>query len=140
MMQIHPLNQQLSVAPQIEVADVAALAAQGYRSIIDNRPDDEDPGQPTGAELAVAAAQAGLGWRHIPVPSGQFTEAQVQSFAGALKELPGPVLAYCRSGTRSCALWALQAEGSVEEILAITRAAGYELSMLRPWMERNRGA
>ncbi|TAL93412.1 MAG: TIGR01244 family phosphatase [Rhodanobacter sp.] len=137
-MEIHPLNERLSVAPQIEVADIAILVAQGFRSIINNRPDDEDPGQPGNAELEAAAAQAGLGWRHIPVLSGQFTEAQVCSFAGALDELPGPVLAYCRSGTRCCALWALQAEDSVEAVLATTRAAGYDLSMLRPWLQRNR--
>ncbi len=140
MIQIHPLNEQLSVGPQIEVADIATLAARGFRSIINNRPDHEAPGQPGNAELEAAARQAGLGWRHIPVQSGQFTEAQVRSFAEALDELPGPVLAYCRSGTRCCALWALQAEDSVENVLATTRAAGYDLSMLRPWLQQNRRA
>lgn len=139
MLQIHRLTEQLSVAPQIDVADLATLAARGFRSIINNRPDHEAPGQPGNAELEAAAQQAGLGWRHVPVLSGQFTEAQVRDFAEALDELPGPVLAYCRSGTRCCALWALQAEGPVEEVLATTRAAGYDLSMLRLWLQRNRG-
>ncbi|HZX72417.1 MAG TPA: TIGR01244 family sulfur transferase [Rhodanobacter sp.] len=136
-MQIHPLTEQLSVAAQIDVADIAALAARGYRSVINNRLDHEAPGQPGNAELEAAAQQAGLAWRHIPVLSGQFTEAQVKSFAEALDQLPGPVLAFCRSGTRCSALWALQAAGAVDEILATTRAAGYDLSMLRPWLERS---
>lgn len=135
-MRVHLLNEQLSVAPQIELVDIAALAALGFRSIINNRPDDEAPGQPHNAELETAARQAGLEWRHIPVLSGQFTEQQAQDFAEALGELPGPVLAYCRSGTRCCALWALRARSSVDDILATTRAAGYDLSMLRPLLER----
>ncbi len=138
-MQIHPLTDQLSVSAQIDADDFTTLAAQGFRSVVNNRPDDEAPGQPANAVLEAAAQQAGLSWRHIPVLSGQFTEAQVHSFAAALKELPGPVLAFCRSGTRCSALWALQAEGSVDAVLATTRAAGYDLSMLRPWLER-RGA
>ncbi|WP_426690588.1 TIGR01244 family sulfur transferase [Rhodanobacter ginsengiterrae] len=139
-MQIHPLVDQLSVAPQIEAADMPALAARGFRSIISNRPDNEEPGQPANRDLEQAAQQAGLAWRHIPVTSGQFTDEQVHGFARALQELPGPVLAFCRSGTRCSALWALQAEGSVDAILGTTRAAGYDLSMLRPLLERNQRA
>lgn len=135
-MLIHPLTRQLSVAPQISVDDVAAIAAQGFRSVINNRPDDEAPGQPANASLEAAAQQAGLTWRHMPVVSGQFTDDQVRQFADALEELPGPVLAFCRSGTRCSALWALQAEAPVEAILATTRAAGYDLSMLQPLLER----
>jgi sulfide:quinone oxidoreductase len=132
------LNDQLSVAPQITLADMPAIAAQGFRSIVNNRPDQEEPGQPANADLAEAAQQAGLGWRHIPVVSGAFSDDKVQDFADALKELPGPVLAFCRSGTRSSAMWALQADGPVDGILATTEAAGYDLSMLRPWLEAGR--
>ena len=135
-MQAHQLTGQLSVAAQLSVDDISVIAAQGFRSIVNNRPDDEAAGQPANAELKAAAEQAGLSWRHMPVVSGQFTEEQVRSFAGALNELPGPVLAFCRSGTRCSALWALQAEGSVDAILATTRAAGYDLEMLRSWLER----
>lgn len=135
-MQAHRLTDQLSVAAQINVDDIATIAARGFRSIVNNRPDGEAPGQPGNAELELAAQQAGLGWRFLPVLSGQFTEAQVQGFAEALDDLPGPVLAFCRSGTRCSALWALQAEGSADDILSTTRTAGYDLSMLRPWLER----
>lgn len=136
-MQTRQLTDQLSVAAQIGTDDVAAIAAAGFRSIVNNRPDHEEPGQPRDAELAAAAAQAGLGWRHLPVVSGQFSEAQVHAFAEALDQLPGPVLAFCRSGTRCSALWALQADGPVDSILATTAAAGYDLSMLRPWLARS---
>ena len=139
-MQIHPLTDRLSVAAQIDADDLTALAAQGFRSVINNRPDDEAPGQPDNAALEAAAQHAGLSWRHIPVVSGQFTEEQVRSFSEALNELPAPVLAFCRSGTRCSALWALQAEGSADAILATTHAAGYDLSMLRSWLERRGSA
>jgi sulfide:quinone oxidoreductase len=139
-MQTHQLTDQLSVAAQLRVDDIPALAARGFRSIVNNRPDDEEPGQPGNAELAAAAARTGLEWRHIPVVSGQLAGEQVRSFAEALHELPGPVLAFCRSGTRCSALWALQAEGPVDSILATTREAGYDLSMLRSALERRGGA
>ena len=131
-MQLHPLSKDLSVTTQIAVADIAALAAQGFRSIINNRPDAEEAGQPTSATLAAAAKQAGLDYRHIPVVPGQLQDAQVTAFAAALADLPGPVLAFCRTGTRSSTLWALQATGSADAILETARAAGYDLSGLRP--------
>ncbi len=136
-MQIHALTDKLSVAAQIEVDDIVALAARGFRSIVNNRPDDEAPGQPGNAELEAAAQRAGLQWRYLPVISGQFTQAQVAAFSEALDDLPGPVLAFCRSGTRCSALWALQAEGSPDAVLATARDAGYDLSMLRPRLERS---
>jgi uncharacterized protein (TIGR01244 family) len=139
-MQVHQLTDQLSVAAQLDVDDIPAIASRGYRSIVNNRPDDEAPGQPANAELEAAATHAGLGWRHIPVVSGQLADEQVRRFAEALSELPGPVLAFCRSGTRCSALWALQAEGPVDAILATTRAAGYDLSMLRPLLEQRGSA
>lgn len=136
-MQAHQLTDQLSVAAQITADDIVAIAAQGFRSIVNNRPDGEAPGQPVNAELEAVAEQAGLGWRHIPVISGTVNDDQVRSFAEALQQLPGPVLAFCRSGTRCSVLWALQAEGTADEILGTTEAAGYELSILRPWFEMN---
>jgi uncharacterized protein (TIGR01244 family) len=129
--QIHPLVDQLSVAAQIDVADIAILAAQGFCSVINNRPDGEAEGQPASALLEAAARQAGLVYRHIPVVSGQLSDAQVQAFAAALDVLPRPALAFCRTGTRSTMLWALQADGPVDAILQIAHQAGYDLSALR---------
>lgn len=131
-MLIHPLSSQLSVTAQIDPADVAALAAQGFRSIINNRPDGEAADQPASATMAAAAKQAGLEYRHIPVVPGQLQDAQVQAFAAALIDMPVPVLAFCRTGTRSSTLWALQAPGTAAAILDTARAAGYDLSALRP--------
>jgi sulfide:quinone oxidoreductase len=134
-MEIHQFTDQFSVAPQISGDDIPAIAARGFRSIVNNRPDDEAPGQPANAELEAAARQAGLEWQHIPVVAGKVNDEQLRSFAEALGQLPGPVLAFCRSGTRCSALWVMQAEGTADTILATTRAAGYDMSMLRPWLE-----
>lgn len=131
-MQLRPLSKDLSVSTQIAVADMAPLVAQGFRSVINNRPDGEEPGQPSNATLAAAAGQAGLEYRHIPVVPGQLQESQVTAFAAALADMPGPVLAFCRTGTRSSTLWALQAKGSADAILETARVAGYDLSALRP--------
>lgn len=106
-MSIQTLSPTFAVAPQISPDDLPAIAAAGFKSLICNRPDDEGPGQPSFASVAQAAAQAGLQARHLPVVSGQMTEAHVQSMAQLLAELPGPVLAYCRSGARSTQLWQL---------------------------------
>lgn len=130
-MLIHPLVDQLSVAAQIDVADIATLAAQGFRSVINNRPDGEAEGQPASALLEAVARHAGLVYRHIPVVSGHLSDAQVQAFTDALDALPRPVLAFCRTGTRSTMLWALQADGPADAILQIAHQAGYDLSALR---------
>ncbi len=131
-MLIHPLSKQLSVTAQIQPADAATLLAQGFRSIINNRPDGEFGDQPSSATLAAAAKQAGLDYRYIPVISGQLQQAHVQAFTAALTDMPAPVLAFCRTGTRSSTLWALQAPGTADAILDTVSAAGYDLSALRP--------
>jgi uncharacterized protein (TIGR01244 family) len=131
-MLIHPLSNQLSVAAQIEPADVATLAVKGFRGIINNRPDGEEADQPSSAMLAAAATQAGLDYRYIPVVTGQLQQAHVQAFTSALTDMHAPVLAFCRTGTRSSILWALQAPGTADAILDSASAAGYDLSALRP--------
>jgi len=136
--QIHPLVDQLSVAAQIDADDIATLAARGFRSVINNRPDGEAEGQPASALLEAAARQAGLAYRYIPVVSGQLSDAQVQAFADALDALPRPALAFCRTGTRSTMLWALQADDPADEILQIAQEAGYDLSALRSRLSTNR--
>ena len=120
----------LSVAPQIRPEDAAALAEAGFRSIISNRPDGEAPDQPNFAEIAAAALAAGLEARHIPVTSGKASADDAAAFGAALAELPGPVLAFCRTGTRSITLWTMArlAEGADPvEILSAAQAAGYDM-------------
>lgn len=94
-----------ATTPQIASSDVTEIAAQGFRAVMCNRPDGEEPGQPAFAEIAAAAEAAGLVAVHVPVVSGQITEADLDAFRAAVAELPGPLLAYCRSGTRCQNLW-----------------------------------
>jgi uncharacterized protein (TIGR01244 family) len=137
MADIRLINERVAVAPQIMPDDLPAIAAAGYVAVINNRPDDEEPGQPGGDAIRVAAHAAGLGYTAIPVAGG-FGQADVDAMAAALVAADGPVLAYCRSGTRSCNLWALAAAkaGRNPELLVRQAAdAGYDLSGLRPTLD-----
>lgn len=129
-MQPRSLTPELSVAPQIEVADVATLAAQGFRSIVCNRPDGEGADQPAHEEIARAAQAAGLRLHYLPVESGKVDDATARQFGALMDELPKPVFAYCRTGMRSATLWALsQADRRpLPEILDRARQAQYDLS------------
>ncbi|TRD15168.1 TIGR01244 family sulfur transferase [Palleronia caenipelagi] len=104
-MDIRRLSDGLSVAGQITTANIPAIREAGFRAVICNRPDGEEPGQPTFAEIEVVAKAAGLAARYIPVVSGAAMDGAVMTFNEAMREVPGPVLAYCRSGARSAALW-----------------------------------
>ena len=129
------LDDTISVAGQIEPADVAEAARQGFTFIINNRPDGEAPGQPSGAEMKAAADAAGLGYAAIPITHAGFSEDQVVAMGQALAAAPGPVLAFCRSGTRSTLVWALaraRAGDPPAELSAKAAAAGYDLSPIRP--------
>ena len=125
------ITDDLSVAPQISLADVDAAARAGFKLIINNRPDGEEPSQPQSAEIAAAAAAAGLAYVHIPV-RGMPTPDQVEEEREVLESSDGPVLAYCRSGTRSIVTWSLgQVQSGARdpgELVALGRAAGYDLS------------
>ena len=100
-----------TVSPQISPGDAAAIAALGFKSLICNRPDGEAPDQTPYAAIEAEAAKAGLVFRHIPVVSGAMTQDDVDAMAAALREMPAPVFAYCRSGTRCGVLFrAVQAQ------------------------------
>ena len=100
------LTDVFAVAPQLELEDMQAAAAAGFKSVIINRPDFElEPGQPTSEQMVAAAQQAGLQVRYQPVVSGSITMENVQEFKQILSELPTPTLAYCRSGTRCANLF-----------------------------------
>lgn len=105
MMNIRKLDDQISVCPQLRVDELAAVAALGFRSVICNRPDGEEAGQPAFAQIAARAAAQGLMAAHVPVsPSGPGA-ADVAAFARQMATLPKPVLAYCRSGMRAATTW-----------------------------------
>ncbi len=132
-MKIAKLTDGFSVAPQLTEQDLEAVAAAGFRLLINNRPDSEAQDQPTSAELSAAARRHGLDYRHVPVVPGQISDEQVAAFKEALADGQGPALAFCRSGTRSATLWALASADAMppEEILKTARDAGYDLSALR---------
>jgi uncharacterized protein (TIGR01244 family) len=97
-----------STAPQISVEDMAAIAAGGFHTVINNRPDGEGGAeQPSSHAMAQAAQAHGLAYHYIPVISGQVTQEQVTAFAEVLAHASGPVLAFCRSGARSTNMWRL---------------------------------
>lgn len=135
-MTMRKLSDAVFVAGQIMPKDVTVIAAQGVTAIVNNRPDHEEPGQPTAAEIGAAAEAAGLAYRHIPIAGGLSPE-QVAAMAEALDG--GTTLAFCKSGTRSTYLWALAAHGrggDGAEIMAQAAAAGYDLSPLRSHLLR----
>ncbi|WP_428156551.1 TIGR01244 family sulfur transferase [Brevundimonas sp.] len=136
-----PLSVTFSVAPQLTAADVAEAGRYGFRAIIDNRPDGEEPGQPTAAEMRALAASHGLGFAHVPTLGGAVSDEHVAQMAEALARLNGPVLAYCRTGTRAATLWALTQSGSqtADALIATAADAGYDLSPLRLRLNARRG-
>lgn len=132
------ISEDFTAAPQIAPEDVATLKARGFALLVNNRPDGEEPGQPTNADMRAAAEAAGLAYRAIPVTGG-FSGEQVQAMAQALAIAEGPVFAFCRSGTRSTLLWALaqaSAGGDPERIAAAAAAGGYDIAPMRAAVER----
>ena len=146
MSDFRKLTDRVSASPQIAPDDVRAAAAKGFTAIVNNRPDGEEPGQPVGAEIEAAAREAGLAYHAIPISGGQFGEEQVRAMQEALSSSKGPVLAFCRSGTRSTLLWSMaqaNAGRDLEEIAAQAAQAGYDISpiagMLQALSARHRG-
>lgn len=133
----HKLDEKLLVCGQITPEDIDQAASAGVRLIINNRPDDEEPGQPLSADLKAKADALGIAYRHIPISGGNFDEASVADFGDALASADGLTLAFCRTGTRATTLWALSQAGSrpTAAILSAANAAGYDLSQLRGRIE-----
>jgi uncharacterized protein (TIGR01244 family) len=121
----------LSVSPQIAIDDLDRAARDGFVLVINNRPDDEEPGQPSSAQIEAAAKAAGLDYAHIPVRGGP-THDQVEAVRRAVEGAEGPVLAFCRSGTRSIITWSLgQAASGASDRATLVRQgadAGYDLA------------
>lgn len=132
-----PLSPDIGVTSQVTPDAIAAAKAAGYRTIINNRPDREEPGQPTSAELEAKAKAAGVEYHHIPVVPGQFGDAQIDAFGDAMQGCGKPVLAFCKSGMRATSLWALSQAGKLTtaEILRQAATCGYDLASLVPQIE-----
>lgn len=136
-MDLRKISDQLSVAPQITPAELAQAKALGFKSVINNRPNGEELGQPTAEEVAAIAAELGLAYVHQPVISGQITDDDIRAFKENISAADTPVLAFCRTGTRCTILWALaRANGAdIDETINAAAAAGYDISGQRPRME-----
>lgn len=132
------LSQQVYASPQIGLDEVAEAARLGVGLIINNRPEGESDDQVPGDEIAAAARAAGMDYVAIPVTHAGFSESQVKAMAAALTSTRSPILAYCRSGTRSTLLWALAraSEGaSPAELSEAAAAAGYDLGPIRALLD-----
>ena len=141
-MDIRPITPDFAASPQISVADVATAAAQGYRTLICNRPDGEEPGQPDWAAIEAAAKAAGMETFFLPVSNAVgLTMETVEGFEAALASAPKPVLAYCRSGTRSTMAWGVASASTTDPDTLVEAASkfGYDLNGLRPAMDSRRG-
>lgn len=138
MADFRKLEEGMFASPQITPAEVAEAQEQGITLIINNRPDDEEPGQPAGATIEDAAKSAGIAYRTVPVGGGGFGPAQVEAMRDALASTDGPILAYCRTGTRSTLLWSLSqaaAGRDLAEVEAAANGAGYDVTPVRQGME-----
>jgi len=129
-MDIRYLSDDFSVSPQIAVSDLQEIWKAGFRTIICNRPDNEDPGQPSVDEIETAARKIGFAFAHISADSGRAGMNHAVETRRILADLPKPVFAYCRSGTRCTVIWSLMmlSELDANVILAATAAAGYDMS------------
>ena len=129
MPEVKPLADDVCVCAFVPPEKLADLAPN-FRTIINNRPDAEEPGQPSSAEIEAEARRLGLEYLHLPVVPGNITDDAVESFGEAIARRKGPILAFCRTGNRSATLWALSQSGkrSPDEILRTAAAAGYDLS------------
>ena len=119
-----------SVAPQITPEDFAVAKDQGFTLVINNRPDGEVPGQPPSAVMEAAAKAEGLDYVYNPVRGSPGPE-QVEAQAEAIARSDGPVLAFCRSGTRSIVTWALGQKAAgirdAADLVRLGAGAGYDL-------------
>lgn len=107
MTEYKQLSPNLDARPQVELAEISELAAQGYKGIVNARPDNEEPGQPKSADLEAEAKKHGLYYTHIPVVPGQATAEDGAKFAEALGRCNGKVVSFCRTGARAGGLWEL---------------------------------
>ncbi|WP_242137857.1 TIGR01244 family sulfur transferase [Sphingomonas sp. TREG-RG-20F-R18-01] len=128
------LSASFSASPQLSAADVASAAEAGFHTIIDYRPDAEDAGQPSASDMEAIAQRHGLAFVHIPVTTASaIDESDIARMRAALTNSEGPVLGYCRSGTRAAMMWALSQVGEAppEALLKAGADAGYDLSAIK---------
>ena len=129
-MRVVQLSESLSVSDQITPADVAAIAAAGFKILINNRPDNEVQGQPGSDEISAAAETAGLAYYHLPVTAWDFPAFDFQQMAGLINNSETPAFAFCRSGTRCTNLWVATRDPEQRDASVVhARQLGYDVSM-----------
>lgn len=135
------VSDKLFIAPQLSAADIRAAKGRGIAAIVNNRPDGEEAGQPTAAENRRVAEAEGLAYAHIPIAAGQITENKVRAFQMAVAEAGGPVLAHCKTGTRSATLHAigevLDGRMAKDEIAPLGQRLGLDLAGAVKWLDAN---
>ncbi|MEM6478860.1 MAG: TIGR01244 family sulfur transferase [Pseudomonadota bacterium] len=136
-MDIRALTPDFAVSPQIEPADLPAIKAAGYKAVICNRPDAENPVELQAEVLRAATEAAGLVFIENPLAPGEMSLEHVHGQREALMAVDGPVFAYCASGTRSAMLWSFAQAGQMprDEIIAAAAQAGYDLGHLGPQID-----
>ncbi|WP_370190508.1 TIGR01244 family sulfur transferase [Qipengyuania sp.] len=138
MARFRKLSDDFYASPQVTPGEMSEAAAMGIALVVNNRPDGEAPDQPPGADIEAAARAAGMDYLAIPVGNAGFSEPQVERLQQALAGASGPVLGFCRSGTRSTLLWSLARARSGEDPESIADAAaavGYDVTPVRPAMD-----
>ena len=139
MSSFRDLTPRYAVSPQIAREDFARAAAEGFKMVINNRPDGESPGELQHGEAADAAEAAGLEYVYIPVAGG-FPPDKIAATLEAINRARGPILAYCRSGTRSAHLWALahamRGGKTPDELISLAAQQGYDLRGIKGELDR----
>ena len=132
-MNLKKVSPRFFISDQLSVTDVGIAAAQGIRTIVNNRPDGEEQTQPASDELRKAAESLGLGFVDLPIKPGKITDAHVEKFEELSRDTPAPILAFCRSGARAMSLWALTEARTlnVDAVLGTAEEAGHDLESLR---------
>ena len=131
------LSDSVTVSPQIRAEDVAAVAEAGYKIMVNNRPDGEEAGQPANAEIAAAAADAGLEYHYMPVGHADFPGADFGAFAQMVDNPEKPVFAFCRTGTRCANLWvASRPESERDDAVTQARRCGFDLGFAARYLNQ----
>lgn len=134
------ITDRLTVAGQPDPQAFRDIAAKGFATLVNLRPDGEEPGQPGNAAERTAAAGAGMAYGFVPVTGPTIGKADVDAFRNVMQRSDGPVYAHCKGGTRALTLYALaevlDGRMKAEEVEAFGKQHGFDLSGAARWLAR----
>lgn len=130
-MLLRTLNENLSLADQLTAEDLPGIVEQGFKTVICNRPDEEGEAHLSAAQAQAQLSAAGVTFHYLPVNGAAITDQDVADHAALLEKAQGPVLTYCRTGTRCAKLWALAQTGATDELITQVAATGLSIEDLR---------